>query len=103
MRIVSNPYRIEKSLNGLPGLKSFAPFDPLYVKRVAIAEDGNSPVSLNIELTNVEMTGLKDTSFLDASYEHAKGVTKLQMSIPTLNMNSDCDLKGRVLSLPLNG
>uniref|UniRef100_A0A1I8PTR8 Protein takeout n=1 Tax=Stomoxys calcitrans TaxID=35570 RepID=A0A1I8PTR8_STOCA len=75
----------------------------MYVKRVVITDGGNNPISLNMELTNLKFTGLKHSNFKDASYDHAKSLTKLRMFVPTVQINADYDMKGRVLALPLNG
>ncbi|XP_075158067.1 uncharacterized protein LOC142231337 [Haematobia irritans] len=89
--------------DGLPGLKTLGPLDPFYIKRVAIAEDGNGPAAINIGLTNLEMTGLKHTVIEDASFNPAKSVTKVQVYVPKVNINADYSVKGRVLTLPLDG
>ncbi|XP_059217610.1 protein takeout-like, partial [Stomoxys calcitrans] len=88
---------------GIPGLPSLGPFDPLKVKRVVIAEDGNGPVSVNMVFTNMVLTGLTGAVLDDVNLNPTKSVMKLQIKLPKVNVKSEYDVKGRVLSLPLIG
>ncbi|XP_013117221.2 protein takeout [Stomoxys calcitrans] len=89
--------------DGLPGLKSLGSFDPLHVKSVTIAEDGSGPVSINIGLTNLVLTGLKHTTVDDASFNPTKLITKVKFTVPKVQIDADYKVKGRVLTLPLDG
>ncbi|XP_061393313.1 protein takeout-like, partial [Musca vetustissima] len=87
----------------VPGLKNFGTIDPLHVKRVVVAEDGNSPVSINLALSNIEVLGFSNTKVLEASFDQTKYITKLKFVVPDIKILSDYEGKGRVLTLPLNG
>ncbi|XP_073819944.1 protein takeout-like [Musca autumnalis] len=89
--------------DGIPGLKNFGSIDPLHVKRVKVAEDGNGPVSINIELTNMEVHGFSKTIVTDANFDPKKLITRLKFALPEVKIISDYTVNGRVLTLPLNG
>ncbi|XP_073819945.1 protein takeout-like [Musca autumnalis] len=89
--------------DGIPGLKNFGSIDPLHVKRVKVAEDGNGPVAINVDLTNMEVLGFGNVIVKDASFDQKKLITKLKFALPEMKINSDYSMKGRILTLPLNG
>ncbi|XP_037811850.1 protein takeout-like [Lucilia sericata] len=89
--------------DGLPGLKEAGSYDPLYVKRVVIAQDANNPVALNAELINLVITGVSQMQVQDASFNPKSLKSTLKLFVPKLRFDSDYKLKGRILNLALNG
>uniref|UniRef100_A0A1I8N7S0 Hemolymph juvenile hormone binding protein (JHBP) n=1 Tax=Musca domestica TaxID=7370 RepID=A0A1I8N7S0_MUSDO len=89
--------------DGIPGLKNFGSIDPLSVKRVKIAEDGNGPVAINIEFNNMDVIGFSKTTIKDARFDQSKLTIKIKIYVPKIIIKSDYSMKGRILTLPLNG
>ncbi|KNC20584.1 hypothetical protein FF38_00427 [Lucilia cuprina] len=89
--------------DGLPGFKEAGSYDPLYVKRVVIAQDANNPVALNAELINLVITGVSQMQVQDASFNPKSLKSTLKLFVPKLRFDSDYKLKGRILNLALNG
>ncbi|XP_075147669.1 protein takeout-like [Haematobia irritans] len=89
--------------DGIPGLPSLGSVDPLHVKRIVIADDGNSPVSVKLIMTNLELRGLSKTILNDISLNAPKYVVKLQSQIPKVHVKAEYNINGRILALPLIG
>jgi len=90
--------------NGVPGLKSIGSFDPLHVKRVKLAHDtGTGSLSLNADFQNVKLSGISKTSVKDARLDRNTWTARFKILMPKISFDADYKLKGRVLTIPLNG
>ncbi|XP_059217334.1 uncharacterized protein LOC106094549 [Stomoxys calcitrans] len=85
------------------GLYSVGALDPLFIKDLNIDHDLSPPVSIHANLHNLEVRGLGDIHVDHFSFDINKLIATSTLVVPKLNINSDYSIKGRILSLALNG
>ncbi|RZB40295.1 uncharacterized protein BDFB_013164 [Asbolus verrucosus] len=92
---------IHKLKNGAPelGLDSF---EPLLISELVIGE-GSGPVNVQQNFKNVRLHGLTGSKVLGHKASLDENVLFAQSVTPTLRLEADYDMKGRVLLLPIYG
>lgn len=78
------------------------PVDPLKVERIKI-DQGTGSVSLNMDLRNITIFGLAQTTMTNYSADLANGILLTESLTPTLRMEFDHEVSGRILLLPIRG
>ncbi|XP_073814730.1 uncharacterized protein [Musca autumnalis] len=89
--------------DGLLSPKYIGDLDPIFVKRIDVEQDLRHPVSMNANLHNLEVKGLKDIRVEHVSFDTNELFAKVTLVVPKLNIHSDYTIRGRILSLALNG
>jgi len=86
---------------GIPEV-SVPRFEPLYIERIGLRK-GHGPVTLAGNFNNLLAHGPSNTTatYVDFSYE--KGTFDIGLHIPVIRTESQYDLKGNILLLPLVG
>ncbi|XP_075154171.1 uncharacterized protein LOC142227508 [Haematobia irritans] len=89
--------------NGVPGLKSISPFDPLHVKRIGINQDVNNPISINLSLMNISITGLSGSQVTESRFVKSPLGLMIKLALPKLLVEGGYDISGHILTYKVGG
>uniref|UniRef100_A0A1B0BD90 Uncharacterized protein n=1 Tax=Glossina palpalis gambiensis TaxID=67801 RepID=A0A1B0BD90_9MUSC len=97
-------YILNKYPKGLRSL-NLIPFDPLHIKSLVIERNSESPVNVEVKLTNVDLLGLSNTTItnIEGLAANFTGRNFLEGFIPKIELNGNYSAEGQVLMLPLTG
>ncbi|XP_034486571.1 protein takeout [Drosophila innubila] len=101
---IINRLIIEKSETGDSDI-NIVKFEPFPVDKLSIRKGANSPININLELTNNYIYGLSTTR-IKSVRGFGKDLTKkheLRMFSPILSMVGPYSINGKVLILPITG
>ncbi|CAD7077894.1 unnamed protein product [Hermetia illucens] len=88
---------------GLPGLDSLPPIDPLYVKRIRVDQSGSPAVNLDVELTNIVVRGFNKMKIVESQVDPKDYHWETKIFLPKMSIRGNYGLKGRILLINLNG
>ncbi|XP_069702793.1 protein takeout-like [Periplaneta americana] len=97
---------IEKSIRELkPGLPSLQmlPLDPLDITQITIRDGINRPVNIKLDLNNAVAKGLSGVNIFTVRADIDKGTISADGVLPFATLESDYEMDGRFLVLPIKG
>ncbi|KAM8705855.1 hypothetical protein ACLKA7_010191 [Drosophila subpalustris] len=101
---IINKFMIEKAATGDPGL-NLVPIEPFAIDKLSIQKGADSPISINLQLTNNYVHGLGSTR-IKSVRGFGKDMTKkheVRMFAPAISLAGPYSIKGKVLILPITG
>ncbi|XP_073819359.1 protein takeout-like [Musca autumnalis] len=95
---------IQKYYGGLPQI-NLAQFDPLHIKKMTLKRNPNSPVNVEVKLSDLELEGLKtlQISQFQGFKSDMSGRNSLTGTIDHLNFKGHYIIDGKVMILPIKG
>uniref|UniRef100_A0A1A9ZDH5 Hemolymph juvenile hormone-binding protein n=1 Tax=Glossina pallidipes TaxID=7398 RepID=A0A1A9ZDH5_GLOPL len=98
----TSQYILNKYPKGLRSL-NLIPFDPLHIKSFIIERNPESPVNVELKMTNVDLLGLSNTTITNITGLAANftGRNFLEGFIPKIELKGNYSAEGQVLMLPL--
>lgn len=89
--------------NGLPGLDSLPPLDPLYVNRIRVDQSGTQAINLKVELSKVVIGGFKKIKIVESRVFPKDYHWETKIFLPKMTIAGAYALKGRILLINMNG
>uniref|UniRef100_A0A0K8W0W5 Protein takeout n=1 Tax=Bactrocera latifrons TaxID=174628 RepID=A0A0K8W0W5_BACLA len=87
--------------DGIPGLKSLGPLEPLSIKRLKINQSG--ALQINADIENLLVDGASGAKVVEATVDKSTLDVYAKLEIPQLHATGNYKVKGSVLGLNLNG
>jgi len=86
---------------GIPEFR-IPPYDPLMIPKVSLVQ-GEGPVSFKSDFNNMRTSGAKDVVVQQVEVDIKKLVVTLRLFFPTLRIQSNYSVDGRILVVPVQG
>ncbi|CAB3360918.1 Hypothetical predicted protein [Cloeon dipterum] len=86
---------------GIPEFR-IPPYDPLLIPKVSLTQ-GEGPVSFKSEFNNLKTSGARDVVVRDVEVDLKNLVVTLDLFFPKLRIQSDYEVDGRILVVPVQG
>ncbi|XP_067631701.1 circadian clock-controlled protein daywake-like [Eurosta solidaginis] len=98
LKVIFNEWK-----DGVPGLKSLSPLDPLTIKRIRIQQDNGATFNLNAELDNFILHGASNVIINKAVVDRKALEVDATINLPKLHADGNYKAKGSVLGFNING
>ncbi|XP_055384363.1 circadian clock-controlled protein daywake-like [Condylostylus longicornis] len=89
--------------NGIPGFTAIKSFEPFTLNKIRIAQGHSEAVNINIDLSKLKLHGLTKIIVKECKVSSKDFSWKTTLLLPKMKIESDYELEGRVLLIPLNG